>query len=221
MRREFTANVSHELKTPLTSISGYAELMQSGTVPAADMVGFAARIHEESTRLISFVQDILALSKLDEAKELVFEEVDFYMVAKESIAAFMYLAEEKGLSLSFKGIPCRILGNPLVLREMIDNLIDNAIKYTPEKGSISVSLQKQNGKLAFSVSDTGIGIPLGEQEKVFHRFYRVEKSHDKKTGGTGLGLAIVKHGAALHHADVFLESTPYMGTIITLLFSTL
>lgn len=219
MRREFTANVSHELKTPLTSISGYAEIMRNGVVRAEDMVDFAGRISEETNRLITLVEDILQLSRLDE-KEVMYEkeELDLFLLAETVCGRLKPYAENRGVSLSIQGEAAIIKGVRQILEEMVYNLCDNAIKYNCEGGKVTVEVAQNNEEVVLSVSDTGIGIPPEHQSKVFERFYRVDKSHSKETGGTGLGLSIVKHGALYHDVQIRLNSKEGEGTEIKLYF---
>ena len=217
-RREFTANVSHELKTPLTSISGYAEIIESGIARQEDVPAFAGKIHTEAKRLVALVNDILELSRLDEKQGLGEKELVPLLPMLESLAdSFCPLAQEKGLRLSVDGPSVTAPGYPVLLRELFHNLIDNAIKYTPSGGSVTVRLSRQDGSIRCDVQDTGIGIPLEHQAHVFERFYRVDKSHSRQTGGTGLGLAIVKHAAEVHQAEVILASKPQEGTTVTIM----
>ena len=219
MRREFTANVSHELKTPLTAISGMAEIMKNGIVKPEDVTGFADDIYKESQRLIRLVEDIIHLSRLDEGGTgLERQSTDLVEVAHRVEGRLSSLAREGGISLSVEGEPCTIQGIPSVLEEMVYNLCDNAIKYNRPGGAVKVSVGQEGSEVVLEVSDTGIGIPKGDQERVFERFYRVDKSHSKEIGGTGLGLSIVKHGAALHDARVELDSTPGKGTTVRVYF---
>ncbi len=218
MRREFTANVTHELKTPLTSISGFAELMAEGVV-SPDRVGeFSRDIYKESQRLISLIDDILKLSKLDE-NELggSFATVDLMKVARDVTESLQNVASGIHVSLRVEGESVLVEGIEQLLNEMIYNLCDNAIKYNRPGGEVRVTVF-QGEKKGISVQDNGIGIPKEDQKRVFERFYRVDKSHSKEVGGTGLGLSIVKHGAQLHGAEIQLESTPGVGTRITLFF---
>jgi len=218
-RREFTANVSHELKTPLTSISGYAEIMRDGLARPEDMKAFAARICDEANRMIALVNDILELSRLDEHKGLGEKtEVDLLQMAQSVARHFMPRAEEKGIILSVDGMDLSVYGYPALLNEMIANLVDNAVKYTDRGGAVRISVDQRDNSIVLSVCDTGIGIPEEHQPHVFERFYRVDKSHSKATGGTGLGLSIVKHIAAVHDADIRLESEVGKGTCVRILF---
>lgn len=219
VRREFSANVSHELKTPLMSISGYAELMMNGMVMPDKVPEFSGRIYHEATRLSSLVADIIQLSRLDESNNAMpFEAVDLYELAEDVVNNLRNHAEKKQLSLSLEGKSVTIRGVRHVLYEMFFNIADNAVHYTETGGEVRVCVGKMNGKIFYRVEDTGIGIPKEEQERIFERFYRVDKSHSRQTGGTGLGLSIVKHGAALHNAKIYLESTPGLGTRMEILF---
>ena len=219
LRREFTANVSHELKTPLTSISGYAELMQSGLVRQEDMIPFARKIYQEATRLIQLVQDILRLSQLDEGDTSVQQEpVELLNLSKQVVGRLEPTACQCGVRLEVKGYPCTISGYAQVLDEMVFNLVENAIKYNRPNGTVTVTVQEEDGCPVITVADTGIGIPPEHQSRVFERFYRVDKSHSKSTGGTGLGLSIVKHGAILHDAKLTLNSQVNVGTTIRIRF---
>ena len=216
LRREFTANVSHELKTPLTSISGFAELMKAGTVPPETVPEFAGDIYLEAQRLITLVEDIIHLSQLDE--DLVPLErgaVDLFAVARDVVQRLTPAAERAGVALTLTGGETTVEGVRQVLDEMVANLVDNAIKYNRPGGSVAVEVTVAEGKPRLTVRDTGIGIPAAHQERVFERFYRVDKSHSKEVGGTGLGLSIVKHAAAYHNASVSLESTEGVGTTVT------
>lgn len=219
LRQEFSANVSHELKTPLTSISGFAELMAQGTVPPDKVVEFSAEIQRQSQRLITLVQDIIRLSRLDEGARLPEpESVDLLELGEDVLDSLRSLAEQQGLRLEAQGERVRIRGVWQLLNEMVYNLCDNAIKYNRPGGSVCLSTGRLEGCPFLRVSDTGIGIPEQEQSRVFERFYRVDKSHSKQIGGTGLGLSIVKHGAQYHGARVSLESKPGVGTAVTLIF---
>ena len=195
VRREFSANVSHELKTPLMSISGYAELMKNEMVRPQDVPEFAGRIYDEASRLTSLVQDIIEISKLDEKSgEMPFETVDLYEVVQDISQNLTLPAKKRKVTVLTEGKSAEIYGVRHILYEMLYNLVDNAIKYNREGGYVRVRLEKEGEHVIFSVEDNGIGIPREEQERIFERFYRVDKSHSRKTGGTGLGLAIVKHG---------------------------
>lgn len=219
MRKEFSANVSHELKTPLTSISGYAEIMKDGLVRPEDMKTFSERIYNEASRLITLVEDIMKLSKLDEgAVELEKEEVDFYMLTREICSRLAPQAEKRNVRVEVTGEPVHYLGVRQVLDEMLYNMIENAIKYNKEGGLVSVWAGNTLQGIKIIVRDTGIGIPKEEQERIFERFYRVDKSHSKATGGTGLGLSIVKHGALMHGAKINVDSEVNKGTKMELIF---
>ena len=218
VRREFSANVSHELKTPLMSISGYAEIMRDGLVQPQDVPEFAGRIYDEASRLTSLVQDIIEISKLDESKNMPFEDVDLYEMTQDICQTLMLPAKKKRVTVLMEGKSVSIQGGRHVLYEMLYNLVDNAIKYNKEGGYVKVLLAREKDGVRWSVEDNGIGIAKEEQERIFERFYRVDKSHSRKTGGTGLGLSIVKHGAALHHAKIVLNSEPGKGTKIVLRF---
>ena len=219
MRREFTANVSHELKTPLTSISGMAEIMKDGLVKQEDVRGFAADIYQESQRLIRLVEDILHLSRLDEGGGgLERQEIDLLDLARTVEDRLQSTAKQHQVELELTGDHAAIQGLPSVVEEMVYNLCDNAIKYNRPGGKASVRVEDGADAVTVTVSDTGIGIPPEDRERVFERFYRVDKSHSKAIGGTGLGLSIVKHGAALHSAQVELDSAPGKGTTVRLRF---
>ena len=218
VRREFSAKVSHELKTPLMSISGYAEIMRDGLVQPQDVPEFAGRIYDEASRLTSLVQDIIEISKLDESKNMPFEDVDLYEMTQDICQTLMLPAKKKRVTVLMEGKSVSIQGVRHVLYEMLYNLVDNAIKYNKEGGYVKVLLAREKDGVRWSVEDNGIGIAKEEQERIFERFYRVDKSHSRKTGGTGLGLSIVKHGAALHHAKIVLNSEPGKGTKIVLRF---
>ena len=220
LRREFTANVSHELKTPLTSISGFAELMKAGDVSEKDVIDFSETIYDEAQRLITLVNDIIKISELD-GQSISFENepVDLYELSNEVIGRLEKEAGKKNVTLHLIGGRTEIMGVRKILDEMLYNLCDNAIKYNKENGTVDVVINQTSEGVNVIVRDTGIGIPAAHQSRVFERFYRVDKSHSKKVGGTGLGLAIVKHGAMYHHAKINMESTVDVGTTITLLFS--
>ena len=218
LRREFTANVSHELKTPLTSISGFAEIMQNGMVKPADVPRFAGNIYTESQRLISLVDDIMRLSRLDEEDvQLPSEDLDLLALAQDVARRLEPAAKEQGLTMTVQGSGS-IRGVRSIVDEMVYNLCDNAVKYNRKGGSVTITVTESSRDVTLSVADTGIGIPAVDRERVFERFYRVDKSHSKEIGGTGLGLSIVKHGAAFHNAQVRLESQEGKGTTVTLTF---
>lgn len=219
LRREFTANVSHELKTPLTSISGYAEIMKNGLVPAADMGRFSEKIYVEAQRLITLVGDIIKLSRLDEGNvELEKGPVDLYQIASEVVKRMGDMANKAGVAIDIKGSPAVVSGAAQLLDEMIFNICENAVKYNKPGGLVHVTVVKEKGHPTVTVEDTGIGIPEEDKERIFERFYRVDKSHSKQIGGTGLGLSIVKHGAIYHQAKVEMESRLGEGTRIRLVF---
>ena len=208
LRREFTANVSHELKTPLTSISGFAEIIQNGIVKPEDIPRFAGNIYVESQRLISLVDDILNLSRLDEADvQLEREEFDLSELARDVANRLKPAAKKNGVVITTFGDKSMINGVKSIVDEMVYNLVDNAVKYNKHNGRVTVAVEKLPEGTSLMVSDTGIGIPQADMDRVFERFYRVDKSHSKEIGGTGLGLSIVKHGAAFHNAKVSLQST--------------
>ncbi len=219
MRKEFSANVSHELKTPLTSISGYAEIMKNGMVRPADVPLFSERIYKEARRLITLVEDIIKLSRLDEESvELEKEEVDLYGLTREIISRLAPQAGQKNVRMELSGEPVKYCGIRQILDEMIYNVCENAIKYNNEGGRVTIWAGNTLDGPKVTVSDTGIGIPDEHQERIFERFYRVDKSHSKERGGTGLGLSIVKHGALLHGARISVDSKPGRGTRIEMQF---
>ena len=219
LRREFSANVSHELKTPLTSISGFAELMKEGLVPPEKIPEFSGDIYKESLRLIGLVNDIIQLSRLDEnSTQFQRAPVDLYDLCAQSIEQLSPVAARQSVTLELTGEHAEIMGVEQLLKEMIYNLLDNAIKYNVPGGSVTASVRKSAGRTILSVADTGIGIPYAHQPRVFERFYRVDKSHSKEVGGTGLGLSIVRHAAQYHGARLELKSQPGKGTTITVTF---
>ena len=220
LRREFTANVSHELKTPLHSIMGAAELLQSGLVKPEDQERFLSRIRSEAARLVELVQDVINLSRLDEGEELPREDTDMYALAREVSANVADEAERRGVKLSVTGESATVHGVRRLLWEIVWNLAENAVKYSkPEGGTANIDVHKlENGRVRVTVSDNGVGIPKDQQERVFERFYRVDKSHSRETGGTGLGLSIVKHAAQYHNADIAMDSEPGKGTKISVTF---
>lgn len=219
LRREFTANVSHELKTPLHTISGSAELLANDMVKPEDIPAFSKRIYSEAQRMIRLVEDIMRLSHLDEgAVNMKWETVNLYAAAEETIKALSDKAENMGIKLELSGEAVQISGIHQLIQEIIYNICDNAIKYNRRGGSVSVTIKEVDQYAAVTVSDTGIGIPAEHQERIFERFYRVDKSHSKEIGGTGLGLSIVKHAARLHHAEIELHSVVDEGTEITIKF---
>ena len=214
MRREFSANVSHELKTPLQGIIGSAELLESGMVKPEDTSRFVGHIRKEASRLVNLIEDIIRLSQLDEGVALPAEPVDLLALAEEVKAILLPSAEEKNVSILVSGAGFSVFGVRRMLQEIIYNLCDNAIKYNVPGGSVTICVE--NNRLV--VSDTGIGIPAEHKDRIFERFYRVDKSHSKASGGTGLGLSIVKHAAAYHKAEISLDSIPGKGTTITIQF---
>lgn len=216
-RREFTANVSHELKTPLQSIMGSAELLENRLVKAEDVPRFVGQIRSEAARLVSLIEDIIRLSQLDEQTELPTETVDLYALAKEEIAPLARQAEEKRVTLSLTGAPVTVLGVRRLLSEILVNLCGNAIKYNVEGGSVTVTVRDGGENAVLTVADTGIGIPEEAQPRVFERFYRVDKSRSKETGGTGLGLSIVKHAVQAMDGEIRLESAPGKGSTFTVI----
>ena len=219
LRREFSANVSHELKTPLTSISGYAEIMKNGLVRPQDIPNFSERIYKEARRLITLVEDIIKLSKLDEESvELEKEDVELYGLCREIVSRLSPQANARRVQVSVQGEQVVYRGIRQILDEMIYNVCENAIKYNNEGGRVVVWCGKTLNGAKISVTDNGIGIPEEHLERIFERFYRVDKSHSKERGGTGLGLSIVKHGAILHGAKVQVESKVGEGTRIDILF---
>ena len=214
MRREFSANVSHELKTPLQGIIGSAELLESGMVKSEDAPRFVGHIRKEASRLVSLIEDIIRLSQLDEGISMPSEEVDLLALAKEVTAILGNSAAKKNVRLIVSGVGFKVQGVRRMLHEVLYNLCDNAIKYNIPNGTVCVHVE--NKKL--TVSDTGIGIPAEHKDRIFERFYRVDKSHSKASGGTGLGLSIVKHAVAYHKAEITLESVPGKGTSISIAF---
>ena len=218
VRKEFSANVSHELKTPLMSISGYAEIMKNNMVPPEKVPEFAGRIYEEASRLTRLVQDIIEISKLDETTDVTFEELDLYEILEEVTGALSMPAKRKDISIQMEGKTAYVQGVSHILYEMVYNLVDNGVRYTNAGGYVRVVLTEEEKAIRLSVEDNGIGIPKEEQARIFERFYRVDKSHSRKTGGTGLGLAIVKHGAVIHDARIILNSEVGRGTKIMLVF---
>lgn len=219
LRQEFTSNVSHELKTPLTSILGFAEIMKNGSTPDAVVTDFSTSIYDEAQRLISLVNDIIKISKLDEKDvQAESEDVDLYELSADIINRLKPVADKRNICLNLIGESTVLLGNEKILDEMIYNLCDNAIKYNVDNGTVDVILSESNHHVKLTVRDTGIGIPQAEQERIFERFYRVDKSHSKAIGGTGLGLSIVKHAAIYHNAEIKLKSELDKGTSITVMF---
>ena len=220
LKIELVTNVSHDLKTPLTSISGIAEIMKNGIMLPADVPHFAGKIYDESQRLITLIGDIIKLSQLDEQSvPFAWEAVNLLELAKDVQKRLQPVCEKRKIAFQVTGAPCTVQGVRQVLDEMVYNISENAIKYNREAGSITVTTGYKEQHPFIRVTDTGIGIPKAEQERVFERFYRVDKSHSKAVGGTGLGLSIVKHGAILHHATIHLDSTEQVGTTIEILFT--
>lgn len=216
LRREFSANVSHELKTPLQSILGYAEIMKNGLVKDEDKQRFLERIHAEAGNMIELIQNIMELSRLDENKTLdEFEDVDLLKLAQSVTLRLKHKAQTKGVTLNVNGSSACVCGVQSILSEVLYNLVDNSIKYNKANGKVDVKVQDGSEEVTVSVSDTGIGIGAADRERVFERFYRADKSHSKEIGGTGLGLSIVKHGVLFHKGRVELESEPGVGTTIT------
>lgn len=216
LRREFSANVSHELKTPLQSILGYAEIMKNGLVKDEDKQRFLERIHAEAGNMIELIQNIMELSRLDENKTLdEFEDVDLLKLAQSVTLRLKHKAQTKGVTLNVSGSSACVCGVQSILSEVLYNLVDNSIKYNKDNGKVDVKVQDGSEEVIVSVSDTGIGIGAADRERVFERFYRADKSHSKEIGGTGLGLSIVKHGVLFHKGRVELESEPGVGTTIT------
>ena len=214
LRREFSANVSHELKTPLQSILGYAEIMKNGLVKDEDKQRFLERIH--AGNMIELIQNIMELSRLDENKTLdEFEDVDLLKLAQSVTLRLKHKAQTKGVTLNVSGSSACVCGVQSILSEVLYNLVDNSIKYNKDNGKVDVKVQDGSEEVTVSVSDTGIGIGAADRERVFERFYRADKSHSKEIGGTGLGLSIVKHGVLFHKGRVELESEPGVGTTIT------
>ncbi len=220
LRREFTANVSHELKTPLTSISGYAEIMRNGLAKQEDIARFSGIIYDETQRLINLVGDIINLSKLEE-KEVYHHKkmVNLYEISQNVISRLSSVASKRGITFQLEGDSCEVLGVETIIDEIIYNLCDNAIKYNKENGIVMINIQKQDGIPILTVTDTGIGIPKDELDRVFERFYRVDKSHSGKIGGTGLGLSIVKHGVSYHGGEVSIKSELGSGTAVKVMFT--
>lgn len=219
MRQEFTANVSHELKTPLTAISGYAELIYSGMTNEQDTKHFASEIHSSAERLQSLINDIIKLSELDdEDLKLEFESVDLYEMGRNCIKQMELPAQKNEVTLRLEGKPVTINGNKTLMEELFYNLCSNAVRYNKHGGSVTIVTDEEDGHPVVYVKDTGIGIPKDQQDRVFERFYRVDKSRSKLTGGTGLGLAIVKHIVAQHDAQIELSSEENVGTEIKIIF---
>lgn len=219
-KKQFTANVSHELKTPLTSIAGYAELIESGFAKEEDIKPFAGVIRKQALRLVSLSEDIIQLSQLEESddEELSFETVDLYEISNRCIDALYINARNKGITMKLDGSSCLVRGKDNLLEELVYNLCDNAIRYNKENGSVTVTVEPTENGAELSVEDTGIGIPQKYLDRIFERFFRVDKSRSKATGGTGLGLAIVKHITQLHDARLKIDSREGVGTKIIVTF---
>ena len=218
-RQDFTANVSHELKTPLTAISGYAELLEGGMVTEEKQTHFYQEIRKNADRLLALINDIIKLSELDRVNhELAFETIDLYEVAQDCVNELSVSAKLKDITIDMEGSGSVIHGNKELIKELIENLIQNAVRYNNPGGKVMVSVQTIDNINCLIVKDNGIGIPAADQQRVFERFYRVDKSRSKATGGTGLGLAIVKHIVELHDAKIELDSAPGVGTTISVLF---
>lgn len=220
MRQEFTANVSHELKTPLTAISGYSELIQNGMTNEEETIRFAGEIHKSAKRLLTLINDTIRLSQLDTSEQkVIYEAIDLYKIAEDCVNMLKFSAENHGITISIHGTNAYLEGNKEMLEEVVYNLCDNAIRYNNEGGKVDVTVKPVNGKIYLCVEDNGIGISKEHQERIFERFYRVDKSRSKSTGGTGLGLAIVKHIIQQHGAHMELTSEKGKGTKIEIEFS--
>ena len=218
-RQDFTANVSHELKTPLTAISGYAELLEGGMVAEDKQNHFYQEIRKNTDRLLALINDIIKLSELDRVDHgITFEKIDLYGVAHECVNELSVSANLKEITITIVGKESIIRGNKEMIKELIENLVQNAIRYNNPGGKVLVSVNSQDNSTCLIVKDNGIGIPAADQQRIFERFYRVDKSRSKATGGTGLGLAIVKHIVEIHDAKIELDSTPGVGTTISVLF---
>ena len=218
-RQDFTANVSHELKTPLTAISGYAELLEDGMVVEEKQNHFYQEIRKNADRLLALINDIIKLSELDRVEHgMVFEKIDLYEVAHECVNELSVSAKLKDITIAIDGKESPIHGNKELIKELIENLVQNAIRYNNPGGKVLVSVNTIDNSTCLIVKDNGIGIPAVDQQRVFERFYRVDKSRSKATGGTGLGLAIVKHIVEIHDAKIELDSAPGVGTTISVLF---
>lgn len=219
MRREFSANVSHELKTPLTAISGYAELIENNMVEPKDIQEFSKRIHDEALHLIDLIDDIMKISRLDEDDvPYLWEKVDLYAMAQDVTSRLEHLASAKKITLSLEGSATELEAVPRLIDELIYNLVDNAIKYSHSNTQVKVTVENTGSLAVLSVEDQGVGIPSEYQDRVFERFFRVDESHARSTGGTGLGLAIVKHVVTYHNGSITLKSSPNHGTKITVSF---
>lgn len=214
-RQDFTANVSHELKTPITAISGYAELIENKMVDENQQIKFAGEIRKHADRLVSLVNDIIRLSELDHKESVSdFSKIDLYEIAEERVELLKNNAREKNITVKLTGLHCMVTSNRGLMVELIDNLVQNAIRYNVQDGLVEISVKYSGNQVELKVSDTGIGIPEKDQSRVFERFYRVDKSRSRETGGTGLGLAIVKHIVELHDGEITLHSELGKGTTI-------
>lgn len=219
MRQDFTANVTHELKTPLTAISGYAELMETGMTDEEQVKHFSSQIRQNSARLLTLINDIIKLSELDSREEMIsLETVEISYLVKKCVDNLQFYADKHDVRLTFEGEACKIRANVDMLEELVINLCDNAIRYNDKNGSVWVCVRREDDRVILSVKDNGIGISKEHQERIFERFYRVDKSRSKETGGTGLGLAIVKHIVALHDANIEVESEVGKGSKISVIF---
>ena len=218
-RQDFTANVSHELKTPLTAISGYAELLEDGTIEKEQQQRFCQEIRKNANRLLALINDIIKLSEVDrKGYDPTFAEIDLFEIAKECSDELSMNAKQRNVTLSVEGKACPVRGSRELLKELIENLSQNAIRYNNPGGKVLISITQKEGRAVLTVKDNGIGIPASDQERIFERFYRVDKSRSKATGGTGLGLAIVKHIVEIHDAKIELDSAPGVGTTISVRF---
>lgn len=219
MRREFTANASHELKTPLTTIYGYAQMINNGMAKAEDIKIFAEKIEKESQRLLTLIDDIINLSGLDESDTIENPvDVDLSAITGEAIATLEHSAQKRGVQIFYSQTPAVVKGNPTLISELVYNLIDNAIKYNKDDGKITVFVGERTKGVELYVKDTGIGIAESDKDRIFERFYRVDKSHSRRVGGTGLGLSIVKHVCACHNADIRVKSKIGKGTTMYVTF---
>ena len=218
-QKQFVSDASHELKTPITAISGYAELLEGNMVAEDKKNHFYHEIHRNSDRLLALINDIIRLSEFDRKNgEEAFEEFDLYELAQGSMGVLGVNARQRGVEITLEGEPCKLIGNKEMIKELIENLAQNAIRYNNEGGKVLIKVDATNDKAALIVKDNGIGIPAAEQQRVFERFYRVDKSRSKATGGTGLGLAIVKHIVEIHDARIELDSAPGVGTTVSVYF---
>lgn len=218
LRHEFTANVSHELKTPLHVISGYSEMLVSGMVSSEDTPHFAGKIYKESKRMVQLVEDIIKLSHLDEIDQVPMETLDVYAIAKNVLDSLSTKASQRQIRLQLTGQSTMMFGNPALIHSILYNICDNAITYNRDKGSVEVTITSNKKDVFLAIKDTGLGIPKEEQNRIFERFYRVDKSRSKKVGGTGLGLSIVKHALKLHNATIQVQSQENIGTQMLLTF---